>query len=101
MLKLSPREAGNGRPPQKMPWPEPIQVVMGAFVIVSGYTVLAESASPGPGGNFSDGNAGEVVPVEDANVVSEQPRSINDLMGRGSSSCDCDEIGVSGGYKHQ
>ncbi|EOD15083.1 hypothetical protein EMIHUDRAFT_246141 [Emiliania huxleyi CCMP1516] len=46
---------------------------MGAFVIVSG--CLAESAFPRPGGNFSDGNAGEVMPVEDSNVVSVQPRS--------------------------
>ena len=59
---------------------------------------MAEPTSPGPGGNFSfvDGDAGEeeVIPVEDSKAVSVQPRL-------GGPSCDCDEIGVSGGYKHQ
>ena len=82
--------------------------VMGAFLFMAcGYVtaspgvILAEPTSLGPlgpGGNFSivDGDAGEVevMPVEGSNDVSVQSRS-------GGPSCDCDEIGVSGGYEFQ
>ena len=79
--------------------------VMGAFLVMAcGYVaaspgiILAEATSPGPG-NLAvhvDGDAGEVevMPVEGSNGASVQPRS-------GGPSCDCDYIGVSGGYDYQ
>ena len=81
----------------------PKRFVMGTFLVMAcGYVaaspeiILAEPTSPGPGNLSVDGDAGEVevMPVEGSNGASVQPRS-------GGPSCDCDKIGVSGGYEHQ